>query len=305
MFNAYLYGGKQVIKAEELEELDTDESGFIEIEEVKENIKGARDVIKIAKRYHGMEYAILAVENQEGIHYAMPVRVMGYDYYTYNKQYQDRRAYYKQNNIILVENEFISGIRKTDRFLPVITLVLYYGDEDWDGPISLHDMLDIPEEIKKYINDYQLNIIQVKDNNLQLHNQNNKDLFEIMSIIYDIKKSREERRETLWKYEEGRKISESVVDVIAATTNIKIKYNKVGERNVCTLWDEVREEGALKTLILQCCQKYKKGLSPEIAAEHLERSVEDIKKIYEAIEATNGENDEEKVYFYLVEKSEK
>ena len=186
-------------------------------------------------------------------------------------------------------------------FLPVVTLVLYYGEEDWDGPTCLHDMLDIPEEIKKYINDYQLNIIQVKDNNLQLHNQNNKDLFEIMSIIYDIKKSREERRETLWKYEEGRKISESVVDVIAATTNIKIKYNKVGERNVCTLWDEVREEGALKTLILQCCQKYKKGLSPEIAAEHLERSVEDIKKIYEAIEATSSENDEEKVYFYLLE----
>ena len=296
-----MHGGKQIIKAEELEELDTDESGIIEIDDVKESVKGARDVIKIAKRYHGVEYAILAVENQEGIHYGMPVRVMGYDYYTYNKQYQDRRTYYKQNNIKLVENEFISGIRKTDRFLPVVTLVLYYGEEDWDGPTSLHDMLDIPEEIKKYINDYQLNIIQVKDNNLQLHNQNNKDLFEIMSIIYDIKKSREERRETLWKYEEGRKISESVVDVIAATTNIKIKYNKVGERNVCTLWDEVREEGALKTLILQCCQKYKKGLSPEIAAEHLERSVEDIKKIYEAIEATNGENDEEKVYFYLLE----
>ena len=64
--------------------------------------------------------------------------------------------------------------------------MLYYGEEDWDGPTSLHDMLDIPEEIKKYINDYQLNIIQVKDNNLQLQNQNNKDLFEIMSIIYDI-----------------------------------------------------------------------------------------------------------------------
>ena len=200
-------------------------------------------MIKIAKRYHGVEYAILAVENQEGIHYGMPVRVMGYDYYTYNKQYQDRRTYYKQNNIKLVENEFISGIRKTDRFLPVVTLVLYYGEEDWDGPMCLHDMLDIPEEIKKYINDYRLNIIQIKDNNLQLHNEKNKDLFKIMSIIYDIKKSKEERREELRKYEERRKISESVVDVVVATTNMQIKYNKEGERKVCTLWDEVRQEG--------------------------------------------------------------
>lgn len=69
--------------------------------------------------------------------------------------------------------------------------------------------------------------------------------------------------------------------------------------------EEGRGEGALKALILQCCQKHKKGLSPEIAAEHLERSVEDIRKIYEAIEATSGENDEEKVYHYLVENSSK
>ncbi len=97
--------------------------------------------------------------------------------------------------------------------------------------------------------------------------------------------------------------------MIAATTNIKIKHSKVGERNVCTLWDEVREEGreqgAILSFIEQCCKKYKKGLSPEIAAEHLERSVEDISKIYEAIEATGGDSDEEKVYYYLVDNSSK
>ena len=304
-----MHGGKQVIKAEELEELDTDGSGIIEIEEVKENIKGARDVIKIAKRYHGMEYAILAVENQEGIHYAMPVRVMGYDYYTYNKQYQDRRTYYKQNNIKLVENEFISGIRKTDRFLPVVTLVLYYGEEDWDGPTCLHDMLDIPEEIRDYVGDYPVNIIQVKESKLKFHNQSNVDLFKVLSILYDRSKTREQRNEELRQYEVNRTIDEKVIDVIAATTNIKIKHSKVGELKVCTLWDEVREEGreqgAILSFIEQCCKKYKKGLSPEIAAEHLERSIEDIKKIYEAIEATSGENDEEKIYFYLVGKSDR
>ena len=78
---------------------------------------------------------------------------------------------------------------------------------------------------------------------------------------------------------------------------------------MCTLWDEVREEGreqgAILSFIEQCCKKYKKGLSPEIAAEHLERSVEDISKIYEAIEATGGDSDEEKVYYYLVDNSSK
>ena len=63
---------------------------------------------------------------------------------------------------------------------------MYYGEEDWDGPICLYDMLEISDKIKKYVNDYQLNIIQVKDNNLQFRNKNNKDLFEVMSIIYYI-----------------------------------------------------------------------------------------------------------------------
>ena len=131
LFNAYLYNGEQVIKSEELEELDTDTSDVVEIGEVKESIRGARDVIKIAKKYNGVEYVLLAIENQEGIHYAMPIRVMGYDDYSYNKQYNDRKNYYKKSNIKLKDDEFLSGIRKTDKFLPVITLVLYYGEKEW------------------------------------------------------------------------------------------------------------------------------------------------------------------------------
>ena len=68
MFNAYLYGGKQVIIADKLEEVDTDTSGLVEINDVKESVKGSRDVIKIAKKYNGIEYALLAIENQEGVH---------------------------------------------------------------------------------------------------------------------------------------------------------------------------------------------------------------------------------------------
>ena len=59
----------------------------------------------------------------------MLIRVMGYDHYYYNKQYNERKSYYKKNDIKLKDDEFLSGIRKTDKFLPVITLVLYYGEK--------------------------------------------------------------------------------------------------------------------------------------------------------------------------------
>lgn len=302
LFNAYLYQGRQVINPKELAEMDTDISDVVGIGEVKESIRGARDVIKIAKRYNGVEYVLLAVENQEGIHYAMPIRVMGYDQYSYNKQYQERKRYYKNNNIILKGDEFISGIKKTDRFLPVITLVLYYGEDEWNSPRSLHDILDIPPEIKNLVSNYDIKIIDMKKNNLNLNNQNNKDLFKVLSIVYDNGKDRKERGQELAEYEYGRRIDDKVIDVIAATTGVKIDYDKEGERKVCRLWEELREdgrdEGALINLISLCCQKYKKGLPPEVAADHLEQKVEDIKRIYAAIEATNTQ-DADEIYKYL------
>lgn len=302
LFNAYLYQGRQVINPKELAEMDTDISDVVGIGEVKESIRGARDVIKIAKRYNGVEYVLLAVENQEGIHYAMPIRVMGYDQYSYNKQYQERKRYYKNNNIILKGDEFISGIKKTDRFLPVITLVLYYGEDEWNSPRSLHDILDIPPEIKNLVSNYDIKIIDMKKNNLNLNNQNNKDLFKVLSIVYDNEKDRKERGQELAEYEYSRRIDDKVIDVIAATTGVKIDYDKEGERKVCRLWEELREdgrdEGALINLISLCCQKYKKGLPPEVAADHLEQKVEDIKRIYAAIEATNTQ-DADEIYKYL------
>ena len=241
LFNAYLYNGEQVIKSEELEELDTDASDVVEIGEVKESIRGARDVIKIAKKYNGVEYVLLAIENQEGIHYAMPIRVMGYDHYSYNKQYNDRKNYYKKNDIKLKDDEFLSGIRKTDKFLPVITLVLYYGEKEWDGPRSLYDMLVIPDRIKHFVGNYPINIIQMKDNDLVLHNQYNVDLFKIMSIIYDTKKSVAQRIAALREFEANKEVDEKVIDVIVATTNMKVNKKKVGEQKVCTFWEEAKK----------------------------------------------------------------
>lgn len=41
--------------------------------------------------------------------------------------------------------EFLSHIKKTDRIMPIINLVLYCGKTPWDGPKSLYDMMGIDE----------------------------------------------------------------------------------------------------------------------------------------------------------------
>ena len=37
-------------------------------------------------------------------------------------------------------DEYLSGFMKSDRLMPVVTLVIYFSAEDWDAPISIHTM---------------------------------------------------------------------------------------------------------------------------------------------------------------------
>ena len=108
-----------------------------------------------------MEFVILGMEGQEHIHYAMPMRVMGYDYAAYQKQYVDNAAKYKTAKS-LTEEEYLSKMKKDDRLVPVITVVVYYGEKPWDGAVSLHGMLHISEEMKPFVNDYRMHLVEAR-----------------------------------------------------------------------------------------------------------------------------------------------
>lgn len=136
---------------------------ILEHRESAKSIQAARDNIKIRKRStaYGAELVMLGMESQEHIHYAMPMRVMGYDYGIYKKQYESNAQVCKALKG-LEEDEFLSGMRKTDRFVPVITAAVYYGEKPWDGAITLHGMLDILEEMKPYVNDYRMILVEAR-----------------------------------------------------------------------------------------------------------------------------------------------
>lgn len=97
LFNAVLFKGKCVIKAENLQEIDTDVSGTIRVQEYKETLKRARDVVK--KYYNGVEFNILGLEMQEKVHLAMPLRTMVYDALGYIKEYNEFKSNNTKNSI--------------------------------------------------------------------------------------------------------------------------------------------------------------------------------------------------------------
>ncbi len=202
-FNYLVYGGKQVIKADELREIDTNELALPYGNGAKVPVQKYRDILKLwdAKMDDDAIYVILGTELQDKVHYGMPVKDGLYDMLGYSNQIDEiRRSYRKQNGnndtdgelmidgdslkIKLTSEEFLSGLRKGDRLITIITAVVYLGDTPWDGPRSLHEMLDFKNDaIKAFVPDYKINLISPADMDDNEFAKFNTDLGFAMNII--------------------------------------------------------------------------------------------------------------------------
>lgn len=97
-----------------------------------------RDVLKIYRNAVGLAIFLLGMENQSTVERYMPVRVMGYDYSAYRN---------------LLDNE--------KPLAPVITIVLNFSEKRWNEPKSLHELLNLSEEMKVFVQDYKIVVFDV------------------------------------------------------------------------------------------------------------------------------------------------
>ena len=172
--------------------------------------------------------------------------LIGYDYGIYKKQY-DINADKCKSLKGLNEDEYLSRMRKTDKLTAVITIVVYYGEKPWDGATSLHEMLNIPKEMKEYVNDYKMILVEARHNDLMLHNTNNVDFFNLLGIILDRSITKNEAKEKVIQYSEEHGTDKSVIMTVAGATNGKIDYNtfEKGDGKMCTLFDEIARENEI------------------------------------------------------------
>lgn len=105
---------------------------------------------------------ILAVENQNQIDYAIHWRGMNYDEHEYRRQIRSLRKRNQDARNLVSAAEKMCGLRKSDRLIPVFTVCLYHGEEPWDGPRSLKDMMDFGrdgEQWEQLFSDYRMHLI--------------------------------------------------------------------------------------------------------------------------------------------------
>lgn len=113
LFNAILFDGENVIDPEELKEADTDLSAVLKFNGHADTLQKIMDVVK--KSAYGVDFVILGLENQQHIHYGMPLRIMLGDTLGYVKEYQEIAKKNKTKGNWKGTEEFLSGFCKEDR----------------------------------------------------------------------------------------------------------------------------------------------------------------------------------------------
>ena len=171
VINALGCKGRQVVKSENLQEVDC--QSFLEVGKKDEKIRRLKGKFKyklkvrdmVRKVAFGVNFAIIGIENQELINYAIPLSCMEYDAGEYEKQMNKMRKAVRKNEIGMTAAEYLYGFGKNNKLFPVVTFVLYTGKEAWDGPTSLHGMLDftdLPKELKGMVSNYSINLIEIR-----------------------------------------------------------------------------------------------------------------------------------------------
>ena len=146
IINVLLFGGKQVVHKDELENAVA-RSAYKVDGKLREQ---ERDVAKYWKNQM-LRVAFLGMENQTSPDDDMPLRIYGYDGAAYRNQIYSE-----------VDESGKRRPNKNPRY-PVITLVLYFGTKRWNKAKTLYEALgdQLADELKPYVNDLSINLFEI------------------------------------------------------------------------------------------------------------------------------------------------
>lgn len=136
-------------------------------------------------------------------------------------------------------------MRKEDRLHPVITLTVYYGEKQWDGPYCLKDMIvEMPEEIAAIFSDYKMNLLEVRNSDRYVFN--NTDVQSVFEITRDIFAGHFEKiQEKYGNKELGSDLLTVIGQMAGSKELIRMSRNRE-VNNMCTALEKLKEEGKME-----------------------------------------------------------
>lgn len=250
LLNGSIFQGRQIIDADELMDTDTVQSKSDE-QTIMERIND----ITMKQTKDGSLFAVWTVANQQYIDYSMPARVMLQDALSYDRQVKEIKRSNQSSGNQTGSGEFLSKFLSEDRLHPVITLVVYWGDEPWHGAKSLHDILDfgadsvLAQEMKQLVPEYPLHFLNLSEvHNYSHYKTELRTLFE----LYDRRKDKTAFTQYVEEHDECRHMDAETywaLRILVNTTKLKtmIPHSERMEKNMGNvfdeIWEDAREEG--------------------------------------------------------------
>lgn len=183
-----------------------------------------RDVSKLWKNAN-ITIAFVGIENQVGLDKGMILRVISYDGAEYRIQCKS----------------------KNDRYYPVITLVIYFGEEDWNGGNSLHECLDIPEKLIPFVSDYKMNFYSIKNMDEEQIAKFQSDFKTIAEFFYSLH-NKTEYHPTDRKLDHAEEVLD-MISVFSGDDRFREEYNALSDEtrkggiSMCEIYDKIEEKG--------------------------------------------------------------
>lgn len=278
--NGTLFGGKQIIEASYLKEvqrkkrvscqLQTIGSNTHKIKSSDENgikfiyLERERDFLRLHDK-PGCK-VLLACEVESRANYEMPVRCFTYDGVEYTDQLKFRKRKRKRGKH-----------RKRRPLVPVFHQVLYLGEERWQSKKKLQEMMEIPEAVGEFsslLPEYDICMADIHEQNPQLFHTEWRDIFSLMS--------HSRKKAELKKYIEDNKteIQKLSMETRWFLAILLEQYTIVDDgivevRDVCKAWD-----GAMQMYADEAREKTRKEMKKEQKKREIEKNRRIVSRMF-------------------------
>ncbi len=295
--NGALFHGVQVVKPEELEPADAQAVYLGREAGRRENYKTISDKTRM---WRGGLLHIISLQNQTYADYRMVLRNMLSESIGYHKQWKRRKAAHERmRDLTPGTDAFFSGMERDEKFIPIITLVVYCGMEHgWDGARCLHDLLEIDERLKQYVTNYTLNLYDCHAHDtFDEYRTGLRQLFEVIRYGGDKKQLQRVMEESREAYSGIDRETKELLEVVA-DVKIPEEYGEMAEGsadgaggrryNMCKAFEDYRlegkEEGRQQEQLDTARRMLRAGrLSCEEIAEYTALPLEEVRKLAEPV----------------------
>ncbi|MDO4332480.1 MAG: Rpn family recombination-promoting nuclease/putative transposase [Eubacteriales bacterium] len=251
--NGCLYEGEKTVLPEELAEVQKANDEVMRDRNGRLLKKGReRDVVKLLRKNH--HFVMIAVENQDKINYCMPLRCMEYDVADFVKQLRRLKNRHKEEGGLETAEEYLSGMKETDRLIPIVTILFYHGKGKWNAAMRLKDMLDpigMDQRLRRLATDYRMRVVNLEDLKEEYFETGLRELIGMM-------KRRESKEEMRKYYENNRErfcnMDEDTYDLLCTMLDLrslsgKKKIYRDAEKetvDMCKAFDDLVKESEMR-----------------------------------------------------------